>query len=118
MATEATIRLVKLLSEPIHGLPEVCSRSIAERVVARLVVHPDVVTAALDMPDPQSFQELVLDRNNLMQALSMVLMETGPVVIPEKVLVENPDLTLHKEDWPLGGVKLSATKAIKVVGQG
>src|SRR4051812_12712117 len=95
-------------------------RSMAIKVAARLIARLDVLVPALDLPDPVAFQELVLDRNNLQQALMLVLMETGPVVIPESAIVEaeKNGLTLHQEDWPLGGVKLSATRAIKVVGHG
>lgn len=115
MPTEAERKLVELLE--YNGL---LSRAMAIKVAARLIARSVIVREALDLPDPESWSELVLDRNNLQMALMLVLMETGPVVVPEAAIVEanKNDLTLHQEDWPLGGVKLSASKVIKVVGHG
>jgi hypothetical protein len=101
MPTEGERKLVELLE--YNGL---MGRAMAIKVAARLIARSVIVREALDLPDPEAWSELVLDRNNLHQALMLVLMETGPVVVPEAAIVEagKNGLTLHQ--------------AIKVVGHG
>ncbi len=83
----------------------------ANLIVDILLRHPMAVVEALELPHPGEFQELVLDRNNLWQALAFVLIEHGPLTISSQLLVENPRTEIQNEPRVFGdGVVLSAQR--------